>query len=413
MPKDADPLKAEEIEAIRDWIVAGGEWPNNVVVEPLQVTDREWWSLRPLIRPAVPRSRCGARCDGRTTAVTDMPHNEIDAFIAEQHHQRGLSFAEAASRAMLIRRLSYDLLGLPPTPEQIERFVNDPAPDAYERLVDLFLASPQYGERWGRHWLDVVHYGDTHGYDKDQPRPNAWPYRDYVIRALNEDKPWSRFVEEQVAGDVLYPGTRDGIEALGFIAAGPWDLVGHAEVPETKYDGKIARHLDRDDMVRNTIQSFNSLTIGCAQCHNHKFDPITQADYYSLQAVFAAVDRADKSYDADPAVAAPPVAGYSTETARRRQQDIERQVHERAGQTLANVDAAIEQQSAAVGDANPTPSYGYHSEISPQQDRIKWVQVDLGSRVTLERWYCDRRSTTSTALEPVSVSGAAARGGVR
>jgi hypothetical protein len=390
MPKDSDPLKEEEIKTIRDWIVAGGDWPENVVIEPLQVTDKEWWSLRPLTRPVVPQVALLVRgADGMTTAATDVPHNEIDAFIAEKHRQLGLSFAVDASRATLIRRLSFDLLGLPPTPEQIERFVNDPAPDAYEKLVDLFLASPQYGERWGRHWLDIVHYGDTHGYDKDQPRPNAWPYRDYVIRALNDDKPWSCFVEEQVAGDVLFPGTRDGIEALGFIAAGPWDQIGHAEVPESKYDGKVARHLDRDDMVRNTIQTFNSLTIGCAQCHNHKFDPITQADYYSLQAVFAAVDRADKAYDTDPTVA---TRRQTLDTQRRqlagRQQEIERHVHERAGQTLANVESAIEQleqQRTAVGDANPTSSYGYHSEISPQQDSVKWVQVDLGSRITMER----------------------------
>ena len=204
----------------------------------------------------------------------------------------------------MIRRLSFDLIGLPPSLEDIDAFVGDPAPDAYERLVDRLLASPQHGERWARHWLDVVHYGDTHGYDKDQPRPNAWPYRDYVIRAFNADKPYGRFVSEQVAGDVLYPDTVDGITAIGFIAAGPWDLIGHAEVPETKIDGKIARHLDRDDMVANTINTFVSLTVQCAQCHNHKFDPIRQEDYYRLQAVFAALDRADRPYHTDPAVGA-------------------------------------------------------------------------------------------------------------
>ncbi len=122
--------------------------------------------------------------------------------------------------------------------------------------MDRLLASPRHGERWARHWLDVVHYGDTHGYDKDKLRPNAWPYRDYVIRAFNDDKPYARFVQEQIAGDVLFPGTHDGIEALGFIAAGPWDAIGHLEVPETKVDGKIARHFDRDDMVANTIGTF-------------------------------------------------------------------------------------------------------------------------------------------------------------
>ena len=170
---------------------------------------------------------------------------------------------------------------------------------AYDELVERLLGMPQYGERWARHWLDVVHYGDTHGYDKDKPRPNAWPYRDYVIRAFNEDKPYSRFIEEQIAGDVLRPGTRDGIEALGFIAAGPWDFIGHAEVSESKTDGKIARHLDRDDMVANTIGTFCSVTIHCAQCHQHKFDPISQEDYYRLHAVFSALDRTDRKYYPD------------------------------------------------------------------------------------------------------------------
>ena len=146
----------------------------------------------------------------------------------------------------------------------------------------------------------MVHFGETHGYDKDKPRPNAWPYRDYVIRAFNTDKPYARFVQEQIAGDVLFPGTVDGIEALGFLAAGPWDFIGHAELPETKIDGKVARHLDRDDYVANTINTFMGLTVHCAQCHNHKFDPILQEDYYRLQAVFAAIDRTDKQYDVDP-----------------------------------------------------------------------------------------------------------------
>src|SRR5204862_3008788 len=136
-----------------------------------------------------------------------------------------------ADRRTLLRRVAFDLTGLPPTPEQAQAFLDDRSPDAYIRLVDRLLASPAYGERWARHWLDVVHFGETHGYDKDKLRPNAWPYRDYVIRSLNNDMPWSRFVEQQLAGDVLYPDDPDGIVALGFIAAGPWDFVGHAELP--------------------------------------------------------------------------------------------------------------------------------------------------------------------------------------
>jgi hypothetical protein len=249
-----------------------------------------WWSLQPIARPALPELK---RYSGE---------NAIDRFIVAKLEEKGLSPSPAADRRTLIRRVYFDLLGMPPAPEEVRRFVADRDARAYEHLVDRLLASPHYGERWARHWLDVVHYGDTHGYDKDQPRPNAWPYRDYVIRAFNEDRRYDRFVAEQLAGDVIAPNEPDALEALGFIAAGPWDLIGHAELPETKTDGKIARHLDRDDMVANTMSTFTSLTVHCAQCHDHKFDPIPAKDYYSLQAVFAAVDRTNIEYYREPAL---------------------------------------------------------------------------------------------------------------
>src|SRR5690606_18202576 len=145
----------------------------------------------------------------------------------------------------------------------------------------------------------VVHYADTHGYDKDKRRPHAWPYRDYVIRALNADKPYSEFVLQQLAGDVLTPNDPDGIVALGFIAAGPWDFVGHVELREGTVDKDLTRLLDRDDMVTSTMNTFTSLTVRCARCHDHKFDPVSQRDYYNLQAVFAGVEKADRPYDMD------------------------------------------------------------------------------------------------------------------
>lgn len=288
MPPKEPRLSAGEVALIKQWIDGGAVWPTDS-----KAAVDTWWSLKPLLQgapPVLPQE------------LVNWQRTPIDAFILQKLMQKGLKPSGEADRRTLIRRLMFDLLGLPPTPEEVERFVNDPDPQAYEKLVDACLSSPRYGERWARHWLDVVHYGETHGYDKDQPRPHAWPYRDYVIRAFNEDKPYGRFIEEQLAGDVLYPDTRDGIEALGFIAAGPWDFIGHAELPETKIDGKIARHLDRDDMVANTINTFQSMTVHCAQCHNHKFDPIPSEDYYRLQAVFAAVDRADKPYGISPAL---------------------------------------------------------------------------------------------------------------
>ncbi len=281
MPPTGERLTAEQIELIRDWIDAGAEWPEDPAAES---AGPGHWAWQPVVKPAIPRL---------SAAGVDHP---IDAFIEERLAQAGLKMSPPADRPTMIRRLSFDLTGLPPTPERVARFVADPDPRAYEKLVDELLASPRYGERWARHWLDVVHYGDTHGYDKDKPRPHAWPYRDYVIESFNQDKPYARFVEEQLAGDVLYPGTRDGYRALGFIAAGPWDFIGHAELPESKIDGKIARHLDRDDMVANAMGTFTSVTVHCAQCHNHKFDPIPQSDYYALQSVFAALDRADLKF---------------------------------------------------------------------------------------------------------------------
>ena len=235
-----------------------------------------------------------------STAESRWVRNPIDAFVAAKLAEKKLTPSAEADAATLIRRLTYDLHGLPPTWEEIQAFVADRSPDAYEKLVDRLLASPRYGERWGRHWLDVAHYGESHGYDKDKPRRNAWPYRDYVIRAFNQDKPYARFVEEQLAGDVLWPDEPEATVATGFIAAGPWDFVGHAELREGTTDKDITRLLDRDDMVMTTMSAFVSMTAHCARCHDHKFDPIPQEDYYSLQAVFAGVDRADRPYDPDP-----------------------------------------------------------------------------------------------------------------
>ncbi|MEP6662992.1 MAG: DUF1549 and DUF1553 domain-containing protein, partial [Verrucomicrobiota bacterium] len=183
---------------------------------------------------------------------------------------------------------------------EIEKFLKDKSPKAFERVVDRLLASPRYGERWAQHWLDVVHYADTHGFSQDRPRPSAWPYRDYVIRSFNHDKPYARFVEEQLAGDVLFPNEPEGIVALGFIAAGPWDDSSQVFLTEDSFDKRQAQNLDRDDMVSATISTFVSSTVHCARCHNHKFDPILQKEYYNLQSVFAGVDRVERSYDLDP-----------------------------------------------------------------------------------------------------------------
>ncbi|QIF06181.1 DUF1553 domain-containing protein [Roseimicrobium sp. ORNL1] len=376
-------LTAAEVATIRQWIDEGAVWPDGI--DTAQVEDRmDWWAFKPLVKLAVPLPR-----DGDSP---DSTQNAIDVIVEAKLREHRAAPAQEADARTLIRRLSYDLIGLPPSPEEVEAFAREQSSgDAdqreknYAALVDRLLASPRYGERWARHWLDLVHYGETHGYDKDKPRLNAWPYRDYVIRAFNEDKPYERFVEEQIAGDVLHPGTADSIVALGFIAAGPWDLIGHAEVPESKIDGRIARHLDRDDMVQNTMGAFTSLTVGCAQCHNHKFDPISQGDYYSLQAVFAALDRADRKYFADPDL----TKRYATLEARQRdltskQKVVDEKLTSLGGQTLAKLNENIE-AAKKRGKGNLRAEFGYHSAIAPTQDSVKWVQVDLGRSVVLDK----------------------------
>ena len=284
MPPVGTPLTPSQVDLLKRWIAAGAPQGG----ENDGALDQTWWSFRELVRPSVPQP------------VSSWGTNPIDRFVAARLAEKGLRPSQPADRTTLIRRLSFNLLGLPPSPAEVDRFVNDRSPDAYQRLVDRLLASPRYGERWGRHWLDVAHYGESHGYDKDKARRNSWPYRDYVIESFNRDKPYARFIREQIAGDVLWPGEPDGLVATGFVAAGPWDYVGHAELREGTKDKKLARLLDRDDMVAATMSSFTSLTVHCARCHDHKFDPIQQADYYALQAVFAGVDRAEQPYFRDP-----------------------------------------------------------------------------------------------------------------
>ncbi len=381
MPKKGDPLSAAEIDALRNWITGGAPWPDDVKLADKRFDGAKWWSTEPLVRPPVPE------------ADASWVRTPIDAFIWAKQREKNLRPAPEADRRTLIRRLSYDLLGLPPSPEEADAFVNDAQPDAYERLVDRLLASPHYGERWARHWLDVVHYGDTHGYDKDKTRPNAWPYRDYVIRAFNGDKPYAQFVREQLAGDVLFPESPDGIVATGFIAAGPFDFVGQIEVGEDIIDKKITRNLDRDDMVATAINTFVSTTAQCARCHNHKFDPIPQEDYYSLQAVFAGVDRADRPYPGDPASAARRAELAAAE--KRLQAEQSGLIGQIAALTSPELQA-LESQIAArqadtgsktLGEVVAGRTNGYHSNIEAGPDVVKWVQVDLGQSRPIERVY--------------------------
>ncbi|MGN6135013.1 MAG: DUF1549 domain-containing protein, partial [Aureliella sp.] len=364
-----------EIGALRAWIASGSPWSDGTILRAAPAADPSWWAFAPLSSQPAPNARL--------RIADSTPANAIDGFVEAARRAQGLTASERASPRELIRRATFDLTGLPPSPESVAAFVADARPDAYDRLIDRLLASPAFGERWARHWLDVVHYGESHGYDKDKPRLNAWPYRDYVIAALNSDKPYRRFIAEQVAGDVLWPDQAEAIEAVGFLAAGPWDFIGHAEVPETKLDGKTARHLDRDDMVQNTFLTFQSLTVGCAQCHDHKFDPITQREYYGLQAVFAALDRADRKFYRDPQLQ----SRFAQLEARRQKLEtrigrLESEIHSAGGQPLAELDKQLaeakhEQSKQDGPNKNYPVEHGYHSAIASEPDQAKWVQIDL------------------------------------
>lgn len=257
MPPEGPRLTPAQIDLLKQWIAQGAEW-------------KEHWAF---VAPAV----SSAPSVKNQAWVT----NSIDSFILSKLEKQGLSPASPASKTALIRRVTYDLTGLPPTPAEVERFLADQSPDAYEKVVDRLLNSERYGEQWARHWLDVVRYADTNSFERDGPKPNAWRYRDYVIRAFNADKPYDQFVREQLAGDELPQSGSDGIIATGFYRLGLWD--------DEPADRLLALYDGFDDIITTTSQGFLGLTVNCARCHDHKIDPITQADYYSMLAFFQGV----------------------------------------------------------------------------------------------------------------------------
>lgn len=270
-------LTAAELETLRTWIATGPEWPDELAGSTGD--GKLHWSLAPLAKPAIP---------GGTP-------NPIDSFIYARLAEKQLTPSPEADRRTLIRRVSCDLTGLPPSPGEVEAFVADKNPRAYETLVTRLLASPRHGERWARHWLDTIHFADSHGFEHDIGRDHAWRFRDYVIESFNKDTPWPRFIREQLAADYFFSDETRLIPALGFLGAGTFDLSAFGTAPVT-FD-----YLDRDDMVTQTMAAFVSTTANCARCHAHKFDPISQEDYYALQAVFAGVLKGDITFDADPA----------------------------------------------------------------------------------------------------------------
>jgi hypothetical protein len=287
MPKEGKPLAPEQIAVLRRWIAHGAEWPEGLVLREKAGAATSWWSLRPLAEASPPE----LTPEASTSATGDAwALNPIDRFVLAKLREKGLQPSPRADRRSLIRRVTYDLTGLPPSPEEVEAFVADGSEGAYTAVVERLLASPHHGEHWGRHWLDVVRFGESTGYERNIIIDNAWPFRDYVIQSFNDDKPFHRFILEQLAGDVIGPAGSAAELGTGFLVCGAYDNVNSGD-PVLN----AARRADAiDDMIRGTSEAFLGLTIGCARCHNHKFDPITQHDYYSLYATFAGVEHASR-----------------------------------------------------------------------------------------------------------------------
>lgn len=313
MPLNSQPLEPEKIKTIVTWIAQGAK------IDAVKLG----FPYTPPVAHAVPHVK--------NAAWVKTP---IDAFILAKLESKGLKPAPPAPKHTLLRRVYADLIGEPPTPEEADAFLKDPDPRAYEKLVDRLLADPRYGERWGRHWLDLVRYAETHGFENDGARPHAWRYRDYVIRAFNADKPYDRFLKEQIAGDELYPSDADAITATGFARLGPWDEL------STDHPQRWQDYLN--DVTDTTGSVMLGLTVGCARCHNHKYDRITQADYYRLQSFYAGTKWVDTQL---PEGSDNPLYARKTAPQRDRLEDLRKQLQELRESHRATALAEKQQQA--------------------------------------------------------------------
>ncbi len=275
-------MSPDKIEILTKWVKMGLPWtpgteaaakaPTGIIPPQVNAETMKFWAFQPVKRSRIPTVKNAA-----------WVRNPIDAFILAKLESNGLKPAPSASRAVLIRRAYYDLTGLPPTPAEVQAFLADKSDYAWAKVVDRLLASPHYGERWGRHWLDLVRYAETNSFERDNPKPFVWRYRDYVINAFNSDKPYDQFIREQLAGDELPNVTPETMIATGYYRLGQWD--------DEPADPEQARYDELDDIVATTGQTFLGLTINCARCHDHKLDPIPQKDYYSLVSFFQGTTR--------------------------------------------------------------------------------------------------------------------------
>jgi len=279
MPLNGNKLTDAQIVAIKNWIDQGAHWDADIVAAKTQPNAAAFADLEKVQLPPGAREYWAFKLPAQAPvpAVALKLSNPIDRFLEKARQDKGLKAAPKADRLTLLRRAYMDLIGLPPTPQEIDAFMNDTAPGAWERLIDKLLASPHYGERWGRHWLDAARYADSSGYENDTDQPNLWRYRDYVIKSFNEDKPYNTFIKEQIAGDEIPGRTDDSLIATGFLRAGP-------RVRNHEHANPARRYDYLDDVLGAVGKGVLGLTVQCARCHDHKFDPILMKDYYAMEA---------------------------------------------------------------------------------------------------------------------------------
>ena len=348
MPPDV-PLAESEIKHLEAWVAAGAPWPEHA--EPVREStgeitdaDRNWWAFQPLAQPALPELEDDA-----------WSSNAIDRFVHQRHRERGIEPAPPAGPATLVRRVYYDLLGMPPTPEEIEQFVRDTAPDAWEKLVDRLLADPRYGEHWARFWLDLVRYAESDGWNQDKYRPQIWRYRDYVVNAFNSDKPYTDFVREQLAGDEITGDSPEDITATGYLRLGIYEY----------NQRNAAGHWNdiMNEITDVTGNVFFGLSMACSRCHDHKFDPIPQTDYFSLRAFFEPIVWKDDV----------PAATDAERAAWREQQSAWEMA---AADVRAEIEALIqpyyEKHAAKVSDMFPLDIQACYQK--PAEARSSWEQ---------------------------------------
>lgn len=355
MPPD-ERMPSEQIAVLEDWVRRGAPWVDLAGESELRVggidvdAGREWWAFRPVRRPEPP--------DG---AFEELVRDPLDAFVFARLAEVGLEPSGPADRRVLARRLWFDLLGLPPTPEEVEAFVADPDPDAYAQLVDRLLARPEYGERWARHWLDLMRFAQTNGYERDSEKPYAWRYRDYVVRALNQDKPYDRFVLEHLAGDELPDSDADSLIATALYRLGAWD-----DEPANRDQ---ARFDEIDDTLNTISTGFLGVTLACARCHDHKFDPFSQEDYYRMLAFLRSVrPYEDPIYGPDSATLRP--LELSTEASQR----WEREREQTRASLLARRDALVEQGRAGLPEAKRAGASAEECVATlAATDRRQWI----------------------------------------